>query len=153
MPISARYVHTNLIAQDWRRLARFYQDVFGCIPVPPERDLHGPQFDALTSIPGARLRGMHLRLPGYGDAGPTLELFEYAPSQAKAEARVNQHGYGHIAFEVDDVAAAYDAVVQAGGRAIGQIVTLQIADDAQVTVCYMTDPEGNIIELQCWSRP
>jgi predicted enzyme related to lactoylglutathione lyase len=26
----ARYVHTNLIARDWRALAGFYQRVFGC---------------------------------------------------------------------------------------------------------------------------
>ncbi len=150
MPIAARYAHTNLIARDWRSLARFYQEVFGCTPVPPERDFQGPQFDALTGFSGARLRGMHLRLPGYGDAGPTLELFEYTPAQAKPEAAVNRHGYGHIAFVVDDVALACDAVVQAGGRPIGAIVTLEIAGGARVTVCYMTDPEGNIIELQSW---
>lgn len=152
MPMTARYVHTNLIARDWRTLARFYHDVFGCIPVPPERDFHGPQLDALTGIPGARLRGIHLRLPGYDAAGPTLELFEYTPSLAQGETTVNRHGYGHIAFEVEDVAAAYDAVVQAGGQAIGEIVTLGITGGAQVTVCYMTDPEGNILELQSWSR-
>ena len=27
--MEARYVHTNLIAQDWRALARFYESVFG----------------------------------------------------------------------------------------------------------------------------
>ncbi|HNP73386.1 MAG TPA: VOC family protein [Kouleothrix sp.] len=153
MPISARYVHTNLVARDWRRLASFYQDVFGCTPVPPERDFHGPAFDTLTGIAGARLRGMHLRLPGYGDTGPTLEIFEYAPAQAKPDAAVNRQGYGHIAFAVDDVARAYDTVVQAGGRPIGGIVTLEIAGGARVTVVYMADPEGNIIELQSWSQP
>jgi predicted enzyme related to lactoylglutathione lyase len=152
MPISARYVHTNVVARDWRLLARFYQEVFGCIPVPPERDFQGPQFEALTNIPGARLRGVHLRLPGYGDAGPTLEIFEYSPSQEKDEAAVNRHGYGHIAFLVDDVAAAHETIVQAGGQPVGNIVTLEIAGGAQVTVCYMTDPEENIIELQSWSR-
>ena len=34
----ARYAHTNLIARDWRRLSDFYVRVFGCVPVPPERD-------------------------------------------------------------------------------------------------------------------
>jgi predicted enzyme related to lactoylglutathione lyase len=33
-----RYVHTNLIARDWRKLAAFYQLVFGCLPVPPEME-------------------------------------------------------------------------------------------------------------------
>jgi len=30
-----RYVHTNMIARDWRAPARFYQTLFGCVPVPP----------------------------------------------------------------------------------------------------------------------
>ena len=34
----ARYGHTNLIAADWRALASFYEELFGCVPVPPERD-------------------------------------------------------------------------------------------------------------------
>jgi len=28
---STRYVHTNVVVQDWRRLARFYERVFGGI--------------------------------------------------------------------------------------------------------------------------
>lgn len=152
MSLSARYAHTNLVARDWRRLARFYQDVFGCIPVPPERDFQGPQIEALTDVPGAHVRGAHLRLPGYGDAGPTLEIFEYSPAQENTAAVVNRHGFGHIAFAVDDVAAAYETVAQAGGRPVGEIVTLGITGGAQVTVCYMTDPEGNVIELQSWSH-
>jgi len=63
MSIQAKYVHTNLIAGDWCRLATFYQQVFGCIPVPPERDLKGEKLEAGTGIPGAHLRGIHLRLP------------------------------------------------------------------------------------------
>ena len=70
-----KYVHTNLIAKDWRRLSAFYQEVFGCVPVPPERDLSGEWVDKATGISGAHIFGMHLRLPGYGDAGPTLEAF------------------------------------------------------------------------------
>ena len=42
MIAGARYGHTNLIAKDWRALARFYEEQFGCIPVPPERDFGGP---------------------------------------------------------------------------------------------------------------
>jgi hypothetical protein len=37
----ARYGHTNLIARDWRRLATWYERLFGCVPVPPERDYAG----------------------------------------------------------------------------------------------------------------
>ena len=151
MTIQARYAHTNLIAHDWRALADFYQQLFGCIPVPPERDLKGAALEAGTGIPGAELRGMHLRLPGGGDNGPTLEIFSYNHMEERPPTAVNRPGFGHIAFQVDDVTTARRDVLAAGGRSVGEIVTLQIVTGAKVTWCYVTDPEGNVIELQAWS--
>ncbi len=106
MTIDARYVHTNLIARDWRALARFYQEVLGCVLVPPARDLSGPDMDAGTGIPGAHLRGVHLRLPGRGADGPTLEVFTYSDLLERPATAVNRPGFGHIAFSVEDVAGA-----------------------------------------------
>jgi len=148
--LEARYVHTNLIAHDWQALARFYEDIFGCVPVPPERDLAGPAMEAGTGIPGAHLRGVHLRLPGYDDTGPTLEIFTYEHSVVRPSVAVNRPGYGHIAFSVADVAAARDTVLAAGGSAVGEVVTTAVTGKGQITWCYVTDPEGNIIELQSW---
>jgi hypothetical protein len=34
---------------------------------------------------------------------------------------------------------------------VGEVVTLQTADGRFVTWAYVTDPEGNILELQSWS--
>lgn len=152
MTISAKYVHTNLIAEDWRALARFYQEVFGCVPVPPERDFTGEKLEAGTGIPGAHLRGAHLRLPGYGDNGPTLEIFNYNILEPRPRTAVNRPGFGHIAFSVEDVATARDKVLAAGGRSVGEIASLQVATGATVTFCYVTDPEGNVIELQSWDK-
>ena len=151
MALSARYVHTNLIAADWRALADFYQRIFGCVPVPPERDFQGEKLEAGTHLPGAHLRGMHLRLPGCGADRPTLEIFNYTPLEPRSPTAVNRPGFGHIAFAVDDVPAARQTVIDAGGRALGDIVTLQVATGAKVTWCYVSDPEGNLIELQAWS--
>ena len=148
----AKYVHTNLVAADWRKLAQFYQDAFGCVPVPPERDLSGDQLEAGTGISGVHLRGAHLRLPGWGDNGPTLEIFQYDPLADRSTTEVNRPGYGHIAFSVDDVAAAQETVLAAGGRPIGEIVTTGVATGVRVTWCYVTDPEDNIVELQSWSK-
>ena len=128
--INARYVHTNLIARDWRALARFYQDVLGCVPVPPERDLSGPDMDAGTGIPGAHLRGMHLRLPGRGDDGPTLEIFTYNDLLEHPTTAVNRPGFGHIAFSVEDVAGARDEVLAAGGKPVGEVVTVTLSSGA-----------------------
>jgi predicted enzyme related to lactoylglutathione lyase len=152
MSIAAKYVHTNLIAEDWRALSKFYQQVFGCVPVPPERDFQGEKVDAGTGLHGAHLTGEHLRLPGWGEGGPTLEIFNYNLLEDKVKTAVNRPGFGHIAFSVQDVEAAQKAVLQAGGRAIGEVVTLQTATGASVTWCYVSDPEGNAIELQAWSE-
>jgi predicted enzyme related to lactoylglutathione lyase len=147
----ARYVHTNLIARDWRRLAEFYQSVLGCILTPPERHFSGPQIEAGTGVSGASLEGIHLRLPGADDDGPTLEIFTYSRIVDRQAAEANRLGFGHIAFAVDSVADAQAEVLSAGGSAVGEIVTLTVATGARVTWCYVTDPEGNILELQSWS--
>ena len=151
---SAKYAHTNLISRDWRRLAAFYQNVFGCVPVPPERDYASPELAAGTGVPGAALQGVHLRLPGFenSDYAPTLEIFTYQqvmsrPAMGTIPA-VNRIGYGHIAFAVSSVDDARAEVLAAGGSAVGEIVTLTTATGTSIYWCYVRDPEGNIIELQ-----
>lgn len=151
MIAGARYGHTNLIAKDWRTLAQFYIDLFGCEIVPPERDFAGEKLESMTGLAGAHLRGAHLRLPGYGKNGPTLELFNYSELVEKPTRAVNRPGYGHIAFAVDDVAAARAAVLAAGGHALGEVEVLVTSTGGRVTCAYVTDPEDNIIELQSWA--
>jgi predicted enzyme related to lactoylglutathione lyase len=148
----ARYGHTNLIANDWRALARFYEEQLGCVPVPPERDFRGRDLERGTGIPGAELRGVHLRLPGHGAEGPTLEIFHYNILEERPGVAVNRPGFGHIAFVVDDVPSAREAILAAGGKPVGEVVTLTTATGAKVTWVYVTDPEGNVLELQSWSK-
>lgn len=149
--MQAKYVHTNLIARDWRKLAKFYTEVFGCSLAPPERDYKGEALDAGTGLKGAHLTGAHFHLPGYGEEGPTLEIYNYDQLEESPKPAVNRPGFGHLAFEVDDVQEARSLVQAGGGGVIGEIVTLTTKTGSKVTWCYMTDPEGNIIELQSWS--
>ena len=37
-------------------------------------------------------------------------------------------------------------------RPVGEVVTLTTAAGSKVTWVYVTDPEGNAIELQSWSQ-
>ena len=150
MTLRARFAHVNLIARDWHKLAEFYQHVFGCEPVLPERNLSGEWLDQATAVPDAHIRGMHLRLPGAG--GLTLEVFQYDQELEHPAPAVNRPGFGHIAFVVDNVQAAREAVLAAGGHDLGQQVTVEIPNAGTITFVYVTDPEGNVIELQCWSH-
>jgi predicted enzyme related to lactoylglutathione lyase len=151
MAINARYVHTNLIARDWKKLVRFYGDVFICIPKGPERDLSGEWLDRVTALSAARLRGVHLRLPGYGDDGLTLEIFRYDGMPDRRLPMPNEPGFAHIAFAVDDVEKALETVISAGGGSVGEIATTEVGGVGSLQVVYARDPEGNIVELQKWS--
>jgi catechol 2,3-dioxygenase-like lactoylglutathione lyase family enzyme len=147
-----RYVHTNLIARDWRRLAEFYENVFGCVRLEPERDLSGAAIDKGTGVAGAHITGAHLRLPGHGENGPTLEVFQYSPSHEVPGPPANRTGFGHLAFEVDDVEATRDLVLAQGGHALGAVTSHSIDSAQSLTWVYVRDPEGNILELQHWHK-
>lgn len=146
-----RFAHTNVVARDWKRLAAFYEEVFGCEPAGPERHNHGPQVEALTGIPGAAVRGRHLRLPGHGSDGPTLEIFQFEHPVNSSARRIDQPGFAHLAFQVEDVGAARSEVLARGGADYGELQVLEIPGAGTLTLVYVTDPEGNIIELQHWA--
>jgi catechol 2,3-dioxygenase-like lactoylglutathione lyase family enzyme len=147
----ARFGHVNVIANDWQRLAQFYTDLFGCELVPPERDYAGADLSRGTAVPDAALRGAHLRLPGHGPNGPTIEIYQYSRNEAQSRPAANRLGWGHVAFQVDSVEAARERVLEAGGSSVGEVVTLTTADGRHVTWCYVADPEGNLVELQAWT--
>lgn len=147
-----KFSHTNIIAKDWKSLAGFYMDVFGCRPTYPERNLSGDWVDALTGIKGARIMGMHLALPGF-ENGPTLEIFEYAPQNPRGDKpAINRQGLGHIAFHVDDVELVVKKLQEHGGKLSGEIIRRQYPELGLLTAAYAQDPEGNFIEIQNWKK-
>ena len=150
MPMRAKYVHTNLITKDWKKLSEFYIQVLGCTPVYPERDMKGDWLDQGTGIENVHIQGIHLRLPGYGNNGPTLEIFQYNRQMKGHSSPVNRPGFSHIAFEVDDVHKMSETVINNGGKKLGKIINVKIPDVGKIIWTYMRDPEGNIIELQHW---
>lgn len=150
--MSVRYAHTNIISADWRRLVEFYEIVFGCERVPPERRLSGDWLARATGVPHAQLEGAHLRLPGHGPHGPTLEIFSYNYMVDRLPAASNRLGFGHLAFAVDDVAEVVRLALAAGGAMVGEIVAHDVAGVGRLTFAYLTDPDGNIIEVQRWDK-
>ncbi len=145
-----RYVHTNIIARDSRKLIEFYKNVFQCKSIGETRDLRGEWLDRLTGITDAHIVGEHLCLPGYESDHPTLEIFSYEVMEDSCSA-INKSGLAHLAFEVDHVENTLQLVLQNGGGQIGELVKTEYPDGRKAVFVYATDCEGNIIELQSWS--
>lgn len=145
-----KYVHTNIIARDWRRLAEFYTQVFSCEFIPPQRDQAGDWLSRGTGVSDASLEGVHLRLPGHGADGPTLEIYQYGHLKDRLPTVPNRIGFGHIAFEVEDVAETVAKMLAHGGYVFGEVVEREIAGKGKITFTYAKDPEGNLVELQKW---
>jgi predicted enzyme related to lactoylglutathione lyase len=149
---SIRFAHTNIVAQNWEKLAQFYIDVFDCVPLYPERDMSGEWIERITGIKNVHITGIHLKLPGY-ENGPSLEIFEYEPNdETGVEKIINHHGFAHIAFHVDDVDEILDKLLSFGGSKYGQLVEKEMEGLGILTIIYARDPEGNIVEIQNWKQ-
>jgi predicted enzyme related to lactoylglutathione lyase len=143
-----KFEHINIISRDWRNLVKFYQEVFNCDPLYPERSLAGEELSRGTGVHEAQLKGVQLQLPGHPAEGPRLEIFQYSRIKSQLPPAANRLGLQHLAFRVDDVAAYQEKVVACGGQNLGEVVTLAIAQVGTIKFAYVTDPEDNIIELQ-----
>ncbi len=98
----------------------------------------------------ADLTGAHLRLPGHGENGPTLEILQYTRNEPRPPIAANREGIMHIAFEVEDVEQAMSEVLEHGGSKVGDIASFEVEGVGIMIFVYLADPEGNIIELQSW---
>lgn len=147
-----RFVHTNIVAKDWRKLSQFYINVFNCKPKLPERNLSGNWLDKGTGLNQAKLQGIHLILPGYEDHFPTLEIFTYEPTEDQPNTMPNFKGFSHIAFEVEDIQNILEKALENGASMLGQVVNKKIEGVGILYFVYFRDPEGNIIEIQSWDK-
>lgn len=146
-----KFVHTNIISKNWKALAEFYIKCFECEIIDPIRDLSGEWLSKGTGLQNAKLKGAHLKLPGYPKNGPSLEIYEYENFENTEHLMPNQRGYTHIAFEVDNVVSALERVLENGGIELGSIIEKE-TPAGYLTFVYVRDPDGNIIELQSWNK-
>ncbi len=140
-----KFGRVSMVARDTDRLADFYKAVFGCKDTGERRHLSGERVSRGNGVPGCEIYAAWLSLPGVD--GPFLEIFQYKTIEERATPPVNQPGYGHISFHVEDIQAAVDAVMAAGGAPLGQITDLG-TPEAPVLCVYVRDPEGNVVELE-----
>ena len=147
-----KFVHTNIISTDWKKLVDFYIKTFQCKVIPPIRKQTGKWLEKGTGLTNAQLEGAHLLLPGYDEGGPTLEIYQYVNIEDQEPISPNKRGFSHIAFEVESVPKILHTLEQNGGKVNGEITTKVVEGVGELTFVYARDPEGNLIELQSWSK-
>ena len=145
-----RYAHVNIVSKNWKELADFYVKTFHCKIIPPIRKQSGTWLERGTGLENASLQGAHLLLPGFGENGPTLEIYQYGTIENQDFVPPNKRGFSHIAFEVEDVETTFNALLKNGGKACGELTKKMVKGVGEITFVYARDPEGNLIELQSW---
>jgi lactoylglutathione lyase len=129
--VGARLDHVGLAVADLAAEASWFCDVFGMVT---ELALRVEPLD------------LNIRMLIHPEHGYRLELLHRPGSMAggkpdtPAEAALCD-GYGHVAFDVTDLDAAYDA------RGARPVMPPCPSPEAGVRMAFVADPEGNLVEL------
>ncbi len=140
--------HVNVVTQDLEGTARFFVDNFG-FEAGPAVNLDGPWVAELTGYPGASARYIPLKAPGGGAGATNIELLTYltpeTPAPPNSNPELDQPGYRHIGFAVEDIEAMYDRLKDEW-RFFSPPVTAEAGGKKLKTV-YFVGPEGIVIQL------
>jgi catechol 2,3-dioxygenase-like lactoylglutathione lyase family enzyme len=140
--------HIGLTVPDIEEATRFFVSVLGAEPVYDDGPFAAPDdwmAENLSVDPRARLP--KLRILKIAN-GPSLELFEYEVSQQASEPPRNSDiGGHHLAFYVDDIAAAINALRAHGVKVQGEVKANSGGPSAGLNWCYFLAPWGLQLEL------
>ncbi len=82
-------------------------------------------------------------------ARPTSERKPNQQADQTIFTRLRDHSFA-LAFVVEDVERTLAANLDAGGSALGEVVSTDVSDAGHIEFTYARDAEGNIIEIQHW---
>jgi catechol 2,3-dioxygenase-like lactoylglutathione lyase family enzyme len=137
--MSATVHHVGLQVSDIDRAGAFYEAALGARWMVLPLTLEGAGADQAMGHEGVSLR---LAMLGLGDA--MLELLEFTgdivPEWAQ---RPRDNRLPHLALQVDDTEATLTKVEAAGGKRIWP----EIDRFGRARVIYVSDPDGNVVEL------
>jgi glyoxylase I family protein len=134
--VGARLDHVGLAVADLAASAAWFCDVFGLVR---ELALRVEPLDLSIEMlihPGFGYRVELLHRPG------SASMAGGKPG-TPAEAALRD-GYGHVAFDVADLDAAYEQAVARGAR---PVMPPCPSPEPGVRMAFVADPEGNLVEL------
>ncbi|WP_228442097.1 VOC family protein [Chryseobacterium nematophagum] len=80
-----------------------------------------------------------------------MEIYQYSEVIDSEKPVSNKQGFGHIAFQVDNITELLELALKNGATEIGQLSEHHVENVGLLKFIYIADPDGNIIELQNWS--
>ncbi len=124
--------HVGLTVGDLGSMTAWYADAFG---LAVEFEFALEQF----AFRGVMLRGDRYRIELLAREGSVLGLQAANPIEAALT-----RGFGHVAFDVPDVDAAYADLLERGAT---DRMSPRPSPEPGVRMAYVADPEGNLVEL------
>lgn len=145
IPNAVRLAHINLVARKAEALAEFYVNVMNCSVMREPRTLSGQMVSRGNGLSNSEILSIWLKFPDLEQ--PFLEIHEHRVTHPRDEPQVNEPGFGHLAFQMNDIASVLSAIIGAGGTQIGEITDFG-TPERRCLIVYARDPEGNVLELE-----
>lgn len=133
-----RLDHVSFTVGDLERSTDFYAR-FGFEP-SKRFSSAGPDVDEGAETENAEMDIQWLRHPL---GGPMMELIRYVNYPADRSAHNSKVGAAHICFSVEDISAAFRALVSDGVEPLSD----PHEDESGLHWVYLRDPDGNVVEL------
>jgi catechol 2,3-dioxygenase-like lactoylglutathione lyase family enzyme len=135
--------HTSFTVSSLDRTLAMFCDALGFELI--NRSGRDPKFaEKVVGVPGAAFDVAYVQAPGH-----RLELIEYLgpDDRGKVESRPCDSGFAHVAFDVDDIDAALEAIEGAGAKRIGEPQDLVTGPNKGGRVVYTRDADGITVEF------
>lgn len=126
-----KFIHVNIITEDWRKLCDFYNNVFESCDFGKMKDHSGSYKEKVISIPGVHVVGQHVLLKGFYESYPTLEIFTYSVKGRKEATDENAVGINCIGFSSGNIKADAEKILAAGGTVFEEKDSFILAGDLQ----------------------
>ena len=132
--------HSGIVVADLEEAIDFYTRVLG-LRLLDRREREGGAISQVLGYEGTHIRVADVAAPD----GRVIELVHYVSPVAEGGSSQERSvlGASHTAFNVSDMQAAFDRLVEGGAK--------RLNDPAEVApgkkVCYLQDPFGNWLEL------
>jgi catechol 2,3-dioxygenase-like lactoylglutathione lyase family enzyme len=130
--VSASFDHVGLTVGDLAAMTAWYSAAFD---LEPEFEFELPH----VTFRGVMLRGAGYRVELLAREGSAPGLQAADPVEAALT-----HGFGHVAFDVPDVDAAYRRLLGLGAT---DRMSPRPSPEPGIRMAFVADPEGNLIEL------